>query len=213
MSSAQNLFSRVYRKNQPKQTRVLGIMASPREGANTDILLEAVLDRARSNGAITDKIKVNELSLSACQACDDVLDTGRCKIPDDFQKIYDAVLTADSIVVASPVYFGSISAQLKILIDRFQCHWRARNLLKTINPSVMKKGGFICVQASFRQDFFDNAKAVVKNFFATADIEYSQEVFCPGLLSRESIREKPDCLKKAMAMGQQLSGAIKGQTV
>ncbi len=205
MTSSQNLFSRIYRKNQPKQTQVLGIMASPRKGGNTDVLLDAALKAARESGAIIEKIIINDLSFVPCQACEEVREDGRCKIQDDFQKIYEAVLSADSIFVASPIYFGSISAQLKMLIDRFQCYWRAKHVTKTINDAAMKQGGFICVQASSGSDFFDNARAVMKNFFTTTGVEYCREVFCSGLEKKGSVKEKPDCMEKAAAMGEKLS--------
>ena len=205
MASSQNLFSRVYRKASHKQTQVLGIMASARKAGNTDMLLDAALEEARQSGAQTDKIIINDLKFVPCQACVEVRDDGLCKIQDDFQKIYEAVLNADSIIVASPVYFGSISAQLKMLIDRFQCYWRAKYVTKTINSSIIKKGGFICIQASSENDFFNNSRDVLKNFFETAGIEYCQEVFCSGVEKKGSVKEKPDCMEKAAAMGEKLS--------
>ncbi|MFH1093659.1 MAG: NAD(P)H-dependent oxidoreductase [Candidatus Omnitrophota bacterium] len=93
MTSSQNLFSRIYRKSQKKQKQMLGIMASARKGGNTDVLLDAALEAARGNGAIAEKIIVNDLKFIPCQDCDD---GGRGKIEDDFQKIYEPVLNADS---------------------------------------------------------------------------------------------------------------------
>ena len=204
------MFSRVYRKNQLKQAQVLGIMASPRKGGNTDVLLDAALEAARQSGAITEKIIINNLSFVPCQDCEDVREDGKCKIQDDFQKIYEAVLSADSIIIASPIYFGSISAQLKMLIDRFQCYWRAKHVTKTINSSIMKQGGFICVQASSRNDFFENAEFIMKNFFTTVGIEYCREVFCFKVEKKGSVKEKPNCMEKVVAMGEKLSSRISG---
>ncbi|MCG2712525.1 MAG: flavodoxin family protein [Candidatus Omnitrophica bacterium] len=211
MPSSENLFSRVCRENRKKQTQILGIMASPRKGGNADILLEEVLKAARQSQAITEKIIINDLSFIPCQACEDTREDGRCKIEDDFQKIYEAVLRADSIVVASPIYFGSISAQLKMLIDRFQCYWRAKYVTKTIDEALMKQGGFICVQASSENIFFDNARSIMKNFFNTAGIEYCREIFCSGLEKKGSVKEKPDYMEKAAAMGEKLAQFKKGK--
>ena len=205
MSDSRNLFSRVYRKTPQKKMQVLGIMTSPRRGGNSDILLEAALEAAGSNGAVIEKIIVNDLNFVPCQACMETRDDGRCKIEDDFQKIYTAVFKADSIIVSGPIYFGSVSAQLKMLIDRFQCYWTARHVHKTIDESISKKGGFVCVQASGRNDFFENAKAIVKNFYAAAGIEYCREVFCPGVDGKASVKSEQDCMEKAQAMGERLS--------
>ncbi|MCK4993448.1 MAG: flavodoxin family protein [Candidatus Omnitrophica bacterium] len=205
MSSSGNLFSRVYRKTSQKQVQVLGIMTSPRKGGNSDVLLDAALAAARDNGAITEKIIISDLNLIPCQACVDVRDDGRCKIEDDFQKSYDAILRADSVIAAGPIYFGSINAQFKMLIDRFQCYWRAKYVIKSIDELMVKRGGFICVQASSRNDFFENARAIIKNFFTTVGIEYCREVFCAGLEGKGIVREEPNCMEKAAAMGEKLS--------
>ena len=142
MAGTRNLFSRVYRKVEQKQSFIVGILASPRIGGNCDILLDRALQAAGQNGAATEKIVINNLRFVPCQDCEQVKDNGQCKIEDDFQRIYAAVIRADSIIVASPIYFGSISAQLKMVIDRFQCYWRAKYLTKTITnefSSFVKK--------------------------------------------------------------------------
>lgn len=205
MTNSRNLFSRVYRKSHFKQAQVLGLMASPRKKSNTDILLDTALKAAEEKGALIDKIIINELSFLPCQDCDDYGQDGRCKINDDFQKIYEAVLSADSIIVASPIYFGSITAQLKMAIDRFQCHWKEKFKNNKESSMSTKKGGFICIQASSRSDFFNNAKAVVRNFFATASIEYSQEVFCFNIEEKGSVYKHQDCIAKAKALGEALA--------
>lgn len=205
MTSSGNLFSRVYRKTPQKQVLVLGLLMSPRKGGNSDVLLDAALDAAQKNGAITEKIVVNDLKFVPCQGCLKGSDQGRCIIEDDFQEIYDAVLRADSIIAAGPIYFGSISAQFKMLIDRFQCYWSAKYAKKTISDSIAKHGGLICVQASKRKDFFENAKAIVRNFFATLNIEYCCEVFVSGLEAKGMVREDAGCIEKAAVMGAQLS--------
>lgn len=205
MSNGKNLFSKIYRKTEQKQKFILGIMASPRIGGNCDILIDKALETARENGAKTEKIIVNNLRFVACQSCEDIKDNGKCNIQDDFQRIYTAIIAADSIIIASPIYFGSVTAQLKTLIDRFQCHWRAINITKTRKLQSIKQGVFICVQASDRNDFFDNAKFVLKQFFATIGVEYKNEVLCKGIEGKGSVKNKSDCLEKAAVLGENLS--------
>lgn len=67
-----------------------------------------------------------------------------------------------------------------------------------------KKGGFISVQASARKDFFDNAKLIVKNFFAVINVDYKEELFCPGIEEKADILRYPDILKKAFELGQRI---------
>ena len=104
-------------------TKVLGISASPRRGGNAEVLLDAALSGAAGAGAIVEKIILNELCLKPCQACDGCSKTGACIIKDDMRQIYKKVDETDALIVASPIYFGSLAAQAKIMIDRFQPYW------------------------------------------------------------------------------------------
>ena len=185
--------------------RVLGINGSPRIGGNTDILLDKVLEGARSKGAETEKVVLNKLRFSPCQECEDLRDDGSCIIKDDMQPLYRKIEEADRIILASPVFFGSLSAQTKMMIDRFQCAWRAKYVLK-IGPFKKKKiGGFLSVEGSTRKDFFDNAKSIVKNLFATINVNYKEELFCSGVNEKRDILKYPEVLKKAFALGERIA--------
>ncbi len=188
-----------------KPVFALGIMASPREAGNCDLLLDKALEGAHSAGAVTEKIILNKIVFSGCQACGASGDNGRCIIEDDFQKIFDKVQKADIVIAASPVFFGSLSGQMKIMIDRFQCLWRAKYLLKAISCAKIKHGGFICVQAAKRKDFFENAKMIVTNFFAVIGAEYNGELFYSGLEKKGDVLNTPEFMRKAFELGARLA--------
>lgn len=204
MPKISNLFSQVYNKNKIKEISVLGIGGSPRIGGNSDILLEQVLEGAKSAGAKVDKVILNSLKISPCQECAEMPNDGSCSIDDEMQSVYKKIQEADIVILASPVFFGSLSAQTKIMIDRFQCLWRAKYVLKNGPPLKKKSGVFICVEASKREDFLQNAKSIVKNFFATIDADYKEELFCPGLDEKGSVLKHPDILQKAFDLGKNL---------
>ena len=184
--------------------KVLGINGSPRIGGNTDLLLEKALEGAKSKGAETEKIILNKLKFVPCQECEYMPDDGSCSINDKMQFVYDKIKSADAIVFASPIFFGGASAQSKMMIDRFQCAWRAKYILK--NDIGYKKipGAFISVEGSARKDFFENAKAIVKNLFVTINATYKYELFCTGIDKKGSILEHPGCLKKAFDLGAKI---------
>jgi multimeric flavodoxin WrbA len=184
--------------------KVLGINASPRIGGNTDLLLDKALDGARSKGVGIDKIILNNLKFVPCQECEIMADDGQCLVKDDMQMVYEKIKNSDAIIFASPVFFGSLSAQAKMMIDRFQCAWRAKNMLKKDIGYKRIPGIFISVEGSERKDFFENSKAVVKNFFATINVAYKEELFCPGVDEKAGILKHPDCLKKAFDLGAKL---------
>lgn len=184
---------------------ILAINGSPRIGGNTDILLDKILAGAKAQGAGTRKIILNKLKFSPCQECAHPSDEGGCIINDDMQAVYKAVEKADVIVLGSPIFFGSITAQTKMMVDRFQCRWRAKYILKKINKQKRKTGVFICVQAAKRRDFFENARSIVKNLFAAIDVDYAAELFCMGVDEKASILAHPKILNQAYTLGKRIA--------
>jgi len=71
--------------------KVLGIVGSPRKGGNTDALVEEVLEGARSKGAETEKIYLDDLKIRPCDACELCSENGKCVIEDDFQFIFQKI--------------------------------------------------------------------------------------------------------------------------
>lgn len=189
--------------------KIVGINGSPRLGGNADILLDKALEGARSIGAETEKIVLNTLKITPCQECENLKDDGSCIIEDDMQDLYRKILEADAIIVASPVFFGSVTAQTKIMIDRFQCLWRARFVLKKNTVKKEKVGAFISVEASNREDFFVNARSIVKNFFAVVDANYQEEILCRGVDEKGKVLERPDCLEKVFELGVKVASSVK----
>jgi len=185
--------------------KILGINGSPRIGGNTDILLDKALEGARLEGARTEKITLNKLRFSPCQECEDIRDDGSCIVQDDMQELYEKIRDADGLILASPIFFGSLSAQTKMMIDRFQCLWRAKYILKKDIGFKKKKGAFISVEGSDRKAFFDNAKSIVRNLFATINADYKGELFCPGIDEKGAILKDPASLKKAFELGARLA--------
>lgn len=177
---------------------------SPREGGNTSLLAGQVVEGARSRGADAEVLVLNSLSYIPCQECDEIRDDGTCRVEDDMRIVYDKVKRADALVLASPVFFGSVSAQLKMMIDRYQCVWWVTHRRGKKMTSGTKPGAFIAVAASHREDFFHNARSVVKNFFATIGITYNRELFVPGVDEKGAVREKPEALQAAYRIGEEL---------
>jgi len=90
--------------------KVVGIVASPRKAMNTDTLVTKVLEGAKSVGAQTEKIYLNDLEIKPCQACAKYPAPEFCFYEDGMQKIYAALETADVLVIGTPAYYESVSA-------------------------------------------------------------------------------------------------------
>jgi multimeric flavodoxin WrbA len=97
---------------------IIGIVGSPRIGGNTEILVMEALRAAAEEEAQTELIRLAEKEVKPCDACLSCKKTGECRIKDDFQEIFNKMVKADGIILASPVYFGSATPQIMALIDR-----------------------------------------------------------------------------------------------
>jgi multimeric flavodoxin WrbA len=110
--------------------KVLGIYGSPRQGGNSDQLLDRALAGARDAGAEVSELRVRGLKLEGCRECGGCDETGECVIDDEMQRIYGLLREADAIIVATPIFFYTVPAQLKAVIDRCQAAWNRRKLSK-----------------------------------------------------------------------------------
>ena len=190
---------------------ILGISGSPKRGGITERLLDSSLEGAKASGGRVEKIILNDLNFKPCQECGDDRETGTCELDDDMQLIYKKFDEASGLVIASPIFFGSVSAQLKMMIDRFQSAWVKKYVLKT-KPLCEKrrKGIFLCVGGHDRKEYFDNAKQIIKILFMTLDIEYINGLFYGGYNIHAKDLEKTEVmLKKAFELGKDLAKELK----
>jgi len=98
--------------------KAIGIVGSPRKNGNTEILTRHTLKAIEEEGVKTELIRLAGLDIKPCNACMVCKKEERCPIDDDLWPIYTKMKKADAIILASPVYFGSVSAQMKALMDR-----------------------------------------------------------------------------------------------
>ena len=98
--------------------KIAGIVCSPRAHGNTETLVQLALDKAREKGADVELVTIAGKTISPCDGCGACASTGKCHIKDDVPAILSKMLEADGIVFGSPVYYWSVTAQAKALIDR-----------------------------------------------------------------------------------------------
>ena len=102
---------------------VLILSGSPRRGGNSDLLCDEFGRGAGEAGNTVEKIFLRDKKIGFCNACYGCRKTGKCVIKDDMAEVLERMHWADVIVMASPVYFYSIDAQMKALIDRTLPQW------------------------------------------------------------------------------------------
>ena len=129
-------------------SNIIVLSGSPRKGGNTDLLVDAFVKGAEKNNNV-EVVSVADYKVNPCIGCNSCFDRQghECFQQDDMRTVYDKLKCADVIVVASPVYFYGVSAQLKAIIDRL--HTPMRNDFK------VKKLALILVGAAFLPELFD----------------------------------------------------------
>jgi multimeric flavodoxin WrbA len=106
--------------NKAKTRQVLVILGSPRRKGNSSTLAAQISRGAKAAGAEVETVFLRALKISPCRGCDTCQkdDSKGCAIKDDMQEIYPKLMKADAWVIASPVYWFTMSAQTKIFMDR-----------------------------------------------------------------------------------------------
>ena len=132
--------------------RITGIVGSPRLKKNTDALVQQALDGCRSKGALIETIYLNKLEIKPCQA-HKVQDGKGCIIRDGMDAVYEIFEASDGLVLGTPVFYNSVSSQMKLMIDRSYCLAKAvpigpgkRKYVTTVKQR--KKGVVISVGGS-----------------------------------------------------------------
>ncbi|MFC1847307.1 flavodoxin family protein [Chloroflexota bacterium] len=186
--------------------KVLGIAGSPRRGGNTDLLLAEVMRGAASKGAEVKTIILNDLNFIACQHCDACLVKGKCRYQDDMQMIYREMEQADRIVLASPIQFMGVTAQMKAMIDRCQALWARKYVLKIppLGDRRERKGLFISTAGRKVTNVFEGALITIKSLFIILDVAYSAELLFRDIDAKDGISKHPDALEQAFLAGQTL---------
>jgi len=194
--------------NTPK---ILAIYGSPRRNGNTTTLLRKAVEGAREEGAQVNEIVLRDLKMSPCLEIYGCKKTGRCVIQDDFQPVYDQLLECNGFMLASPIFFYTVSALTKILMDRCQSLWVKKYWLEKTpigKRELTRKGLFISVGATRGKRLFDGALLTVRYFFDPLDMELWRSLLYRGLDFEGDVDKFPEYLEEAYAAGRDVYRAI-----
>jgi multimeric flavodoxin WrbA len=188
--------------------RVLGISGSPHRHGNTETLLDRFMDGTRDAGAFTDKVILRDLRYSPCKGCNTCHRTGECVVYDDLSPLFDRILGADCLGVASPIYSMGITAELKGLIDRAQYIWAQKFIQKTrffTTEHIRRhKGIFISTAGLSWDNVFDAAFPAITAFFNTMGFEYYDNIIANEMDRYRGIQGHPTALVEAYEKGIQV---------
>ena len=194
-----------------KHPKIVAIYGSPRRKGNTAALLKKAIEGARDSGAAVEEIVLRDLKISPCLEIYGCLEAGECAIKDDFQMVRDKILDARGLILASPVFFYTVSAHTKMLMDRFQSLWvkkywveKAPQGQKTHN----RKGLFISVGATKGKKLFDGILLSVKYFFDVLDMELWKALLYRQLDFQDDVLKHPEYLEEAYQTGKGFAASL-----
>ncbi len=194
---------------------IIAIYGSPRRDGNSAALLRQAVTGAREEGAHVEEVFLRDYKISPCLEIYNCIKTGECAIRDDFPDILAKLEASEGIMLASPIFFYSVSAHTKIFMDRCQSLWVRKywieNQVFGKTPNT-RKGLFISVGATGGKKLFDGAILTVKYFFDVLSAGLWKTVLCRGVDRKGEIEKRDDYLKEAFEAGRELVNALRETT-
>jgi len=191
--------------------QIVAIYGSPRRRGNTATLLKHAVKGAADAGAQVDEIILRDLKMSPCLEIYACKKEGKCAIKDDFQNVVDQILSADGLILASPIFFYTVSAHTKILMDRCQSLWVKKYWIDKVpfgQWEPKRKGLFISAGATKGKKLFNGVLLTVKYFFDVLDMELFGSLLYRGLEFEEDVLTHPEYLEEAYEAGKQFAKAL-----
>jgi multimeric flavodoxin WrbA len=174
--------------------KVLILSGSPRKGGNSDILCDQFAKGALENGNQVEKIRVTEKKIAPCTGCYFCRNSGgRCALNDDMGDILQKIIDCDVLVLSSPVYFYSMCAQLKAVIDRCVARWT-----EIANKDLY----YIMTAAEEDEDTMDGTLACMHGFAMCIDgYEEKGILYGKGVSEKGEVVNRPELMQIAYEMG------------
>ena len=191
--------------------QIVAIYGSPRRRGNTATLLKHAVQGAVDAGAQVNEIVLRDLKMSPCLEIYACKKNGRCAIKDDFHQVVDQILSAKALMLASPIFFYTVSAHTKILMDRCQSLWVKKYWIDKVpfgQWEPKRKGLFISVGATKGKKLFNGVLLTVKYFFDVLDMELFRSLLYRGLEFEGDVLKYPEYLEAAYEAGKSLARAI-----
>ncbi|HDK41710.1 MAG TPA: flavodoxin family protein, partial [Nitrospirae bacterium] len=174
---------------------------------NTYLLFKEAVRGIEESGSEVRLFDLNCMDIQPCQDCGGCEETGECVVRDDMDVVYDAIRTADRIMLASPIFFFALSAQAKIMIDRCQSFWCEKYLLKKpVQAGPSGRKGLLLLVGGMKKDIgIQCAGSSATAFFRTISVPEHQTLSFPGIDSKGEILKHPTALKDAYEAGRKLA--------
>ncbi len=189
--------------------RVVCLLGSPRPRGNSAVMAQALCAAAAEAGAQVETFALNKLSYRGCQGC--LACKGKheaCVLEDDLQPVLRAVAACDALVLATPVYFGEVTAQLKAFIDRTYSFLTPDYAFNKENRTRLAKGKTLCfviAQGHPREDLFTDIYPRYAYFFNWLGFTQSRLLRACKVYHLGDAQAREGLLEQARELGRQLA--------
>lgn len=187
---------------------VTAVYGSPRKDGNTDLLLRSCVRGLREHGAAVHEIFLRDLRFSPCIECGGCATTGICVLRDDMDRVYPHLRTADCVILAAPVFFYGLNGLAKAMVDRAQCFWSQKYLLKKSVRAAhapLSCGVLLSVGGSRGKKNFDGMLLTMRYFFDALDLPFTRHLVYHGIDAAGVIDMHPTALSDAYALGKDIA--------
>lgn len=191
--------------------KIIAIYGSPRRDGNSAALLKQAVAGARQQGAHVEEVFLRDYKISPCLEIYACIKAGECAIRDDFPEILAKLEASTGIMLASPIFFYSVSAHTKIFMDRCQSLWVRKYWIEKQDfkgAPETRKGLFISVGATSGKKLFDGAILTVKYFLDVLNAGLWKTVLCRGVDRKGEIDSREDYLKESFEAGRELAKVL-----
>ena len=194
--------------------KVLGIGSSPRKGGNSDILLKRMLKGARDEGVATEEIQLRDYQFQPCIGCERCRKEKRCvELQDGMQLIYPKIVEASGLILISPVYNYNVTAWMKAFIDRLYCFYdfteeRPGSWSSQLADQSRKAIVAAVGEQTSREDGMDLTLEAMRLPIKALGYEVIGELPVLGIFSKGKVKEYPEILEKAEALGRWLASLV-----
>ena len=177
--------------------KILGINGSPRSKGNTEIFLDAMLAGAEDAGATISSVKLRDLDVSPCRACDSCKRTGECIQKDDMQELLSKMEKSEVWILGTPVYYWGPTAQLKAFIDRW--YGISRDIFKN------RRVALIIPLESSNPKTAQHVLGMFEDIFDYLGMKQIGTLLAPGVYERGEAKKRTDLLEEATKIGKSLA--------
>lgn len=195
--------------------KIIAVNGSPRKNGNTETVLAAFLAGAAEAGAETKSVRLSDLTFRNCKGCNACHKKGICVIADSLTPVFEELMQADMLVLASPIYSMTVTAEMKAFIDRGQFLWAQKFKTQTLVFSEehlqTHTGVFLATSGQNVDGIFNAAFPVVKAFFNDSGFVYRENILYPGMDTRGGVKNWPESTQDAYARGKALAAAFIAQ--